>query len=184
MKPSSRDKIIADLDKAVVLAGAADYDSAMAQFGKLLHWVQEHYHPMRSKSDLSALLDAMPEPSRVGMSFILGCLRFMPQIVRHFLKRTVEEIEDDSTKFPRGRPGLDAYSKVEIVAHVGKRYTAGYTLDQAKKSAAKRFKMSEATVQRAWDDRGNRDAVDFRSVLKYLSSGDETNFLEPSDEQG
>ena len=69
---------------------------------------------------------------------------------------------------PRGRPGLDSFTKEEMVAHVGKRHTQGYTLEQAKKAAATKFEVSEATVQRAWDDRGNRGAVDFRSVLKFL----------------
>ena len=186
MRPDTRDKIIAKLEKAVVFTGATDYDSAMAQFGKLLQGMQEHYHPMRSKSDLSALLDTMPEPSWLEMRFLLGTLQYLPQLLRYGVKRLGESIEDDDDfpQIPRGRPGLDAFSKAQIVAHVGRRHTQGYTLDQAKESAARKFRVSESTVQRAWDDRGNRDAVDFRSVLKYLAAGekDESDFLNASNE--
>lgn len=184
MKPSSRDRLIAEMERVFVFAGASDYDNAMEIFGKLLRWVQDHYHPMRSKSDFSALLESMPEPSWLEMRFILGTFRYMPQVVRYSLKRLTESAEDDFPKIPRGRPGLDAFSKAQIVAHIGKRHTAGYTLDQAKQSAARKFEVSESTVQRAWDDRGNRDAVDFRSVLKYLAAGgkDEGDGLEVPNE--
>lgn len=182
MKSDSRDKIIAAFERAIPLTGVQDYDTAMVQFGKILEWLHKGYHPLRSKAHLTAFLDSMPEPKWSEMRFILGVFKYMPQIVRFSIKRLGEIVEDDVPEMPRGRPGLDAYSKAEIVAHVGKRHTAGYSLDQAKKSAAKRFSVSEATVQRAWDDRRNRDAVDFRSVLKYLSSGREGDFLEPTDE--
>jgi hypothetical protein len=178
VKPSSRDKLIAEVERVFVFAGATDYDSAALIFGKLLQWVQERYCPMRSKRDLSALLDAMPEPSWMEKRFLFGAFRYMPQLVRYWLKRVGNHVEDDFPEIPRGRPGLDAFTKEQIIAHVGKRHIAGYTLDQAKKRAAKKFEVSEAAVQRAWDDRGNRNAVDFRSVLKYLASGGENDVLE------
>ena len=171
MKATSRDTIISEIERVLVHAGAKDYDSGMATFEKLLNWLQEHYHPMKSKEDFAALLDSLPEPSWLQMRFLLGSFKYTPHVMRYSLKRLTEMAEDDFPEIPRGRPGLDAYMKAQIVAHVGKRYTEGYALEQAKWSAARKFGISVSTVQRAWDDRGNRDEVDFRSVLKFLAAG-------------
>lgn len=168
MKPASRDAIIEEFERAFVFVGAKDYDSGMATFGKILRRVDEHYHPMRSRSDLAAMLDSLPEPSWMRMRFMLGTLRHLPHLLRFGFTRLAEKAESDLPPIPSGRPGLDAFSKEQIIAHVGKRHMEGYTLDQAKRAAAKQFAVSEASVQRAWDDRGNRGAVDFRSVLKFL----------------
>ena len=183
MKPSSRDSIIAGIERAYIVAGAKDYDSGMAQYGRLLERLLEYYHPMRSKKDLTVLLDAMPEPSSLKMRFILGAIQYMPQLLRYGAKRFAEMTED-FPEIPRGRPGIDAFLKAQIVAHVGKRHMTGYTLDRAKKSAALQFRLSESTIQRVWDDRGNPGVVDFRSVLKFLveEENGRSNVLDSVDE--
>lgn len=180
MRPDSRDSILAAIEQTFIQAGAKDYDSGMAQCERLLAWLQEHYRPMRSKQDLAALLNGMPEPNAFAMRLLLGGIRYAPQLIRYGLKELSSQAEDTLPEIPRGRPGLDVFSKAQIVAHIGKRHTAGYSLDQAKKSTVRRFNVSESTVQRAWDDRGNRDAVDFRSVLKFLAdnSADDNDILD------
>jgi hypothetical protein len=177
VKPRSRDRIIAEIERVFRIAGAEDYDSGMAQCGKLVDWFQKHYHPMRSKQDLSALLDTMPEPSRLTMRFVLGAFHYAPQLFRYGVKQLSSHVEEEFPEIPRGRPGLDAFTKAQIVAKVGKWHIAGYTLDQAKKRAKAHFNVSESTVQRAWDDRSNRATVDFRSVLKYLANDTEDDAL-------
>jgi hypothetical protein len=174
--------IIAEVERIFSVAGATDYDSGMAQFGRILGWVQEHYQPMRSKEDLAALLDAMPDLSWLKMRFVMGTFHYVPQLFRYGLKELSSRAEEDFPQIPRGRPGLDAFSKEQIVAHVGKRHMGGYTLDQAKESAARQFSVSKSTIQRAWDDRGDRGAVDFRSVLRFLAeeSKDGNDVLEPT----
>ena len=185
MKPSSRDKIIAEVERLLISAGVADYDSGMERFGKLLQKLQESYHPMRSKREFASMLDALPEPSWLTMRFILGSLNHAPQLARYALKHLSNMAEEDFPEIPRGRPGLDAFSKAQIVAKIGKWHVAGYTLDQAKKRAALHFRISESTVQRAWDDRANRGAVDFRSVVKFLTEGeeDELELLDSAEKQ-
>jgi hypothetical protein len=184
MKPDKKDAIINELERALIVAGAKDYDSGMAAFGKILGWVQEHYHPMRSKQDFGALLDSFPDPSRLQMRFLLGTLKYLPQLARFFLKRAAEITEQDLPPIPTGRPGLDAFTKAQIIARIGKSHMNGYTLDQAKMAAAVKSKVSRSTVQRAWDDRGNRGAVDFRSVLKFLAEDEkeQSDGLDSTDE--
>jgi hypothetical protein len=173
VKASSRDRIIAELERLFILAGATDYDSGMEQFGKLLQKLQEGYHPMRSKHEFASMLDELPEPSWLMMRFILGSFNYAHQLARYGLKHLANIGEEDLPEIPRGRPGLDAFSKAQIVAKIGRWHVAGYTLDQAKKRAALHFHVSESTVQRAWDDRANRGAVDFRSVVKFLTEDEE-----------
>ena len=183
MEPNTRDKIIEIMEQSLVLAGAKDYDTGMAQIGKLFDYFQRNYEPMRSKEHLKALLEAMPEPPFLKKRFLFGALRYAPQLIRYGSKELVKMTEENLPEIPRGRPGLDTYKKAQIVAKVGRWHTAGYTLDQAKKRAARHFNVSESTVQRAWDDRQNRGEVDFRSVLKFIAEGseDESDFQDTPD---
>jgi hypothetical protein len=169
VKSSSRDRIVAEMEHVFRKAGADDYDSGMAHFKEILDSFLECYEPMRSKENLITLLDALPEPSWLTMRFTMGVFQYAPQLLRHGLKQMAARAEEDLPEVPRGRPGLDAFTKAQIVAKVGKWHVAGYSLDQAKKRVALHFNVSESTVQRAWDDRRNREAVDFRSVVKFLT---------------
>jgi hypothetical protein len=164
----TRELILERLEQAFIWAGATDFDSGMAQFKKVVDRLQSAHNAMRSRDYLAARLDEMPEPSVLEKSLFLGIIQFLPNILRFGTKKLAETVEDEVPELKRGRPGLDAVTKAQIVAHIGKRHTAGYSLDQAKQSAVRQFEVSTATIQRVWDDRRNRGAVDFRSVLKYL----------------
>ncbi len=171
MKAELRDKVILEFEQCMMRVGAENYDQGMQQFSKLLAFLQKRVDPMQSREQLSTLLDELPEPSLIERMFIFGGFKYLPQIIRHGLKELSKRADEDLPAIPTGRPSLDLQSKAKIIAHVGQRHTTGYTLEQAKKSAAKKFGVSEATVQRAWDDRGNIGEIDFRSVLRYLSDG-------------
>jgi hypothetical protein len=150
-----------------------------------IDFVQRIYHPMRSKEDFAACLDSLPEPSWFRLRMMLGSLRYTPQLIRFGLKRLALAAEEDLPPVPVGRPGLEAISKAQIVAHVGKMHVRGYTLEQAKENARIKFGVSISTVQRVWDDRGNLGAVDFRSVLKFIEEDakDHSECLEWMDRQ-
>jgi hypothetical protein len=168
VRPATRDAIISELERAMISLGAEDFDSGTAKCQRALDWFQRNYHPLRSKKDFATFLDEVPEPSFWRKRMILGVFRHSAHLVRFALTRIATVAEDTLPTNPSGRPGLDAIEKARIVVHVGRRYTAGYALDQAKKSAATKFGVSESTVQRAWDDRGNRAEVDFRTVLRFI----------------
>jgi hypothetical protein len=89
---------------------------------------------------------------------MLATLKFMLLMVRLFFKKLGAIADEDESlpPIPRGRPGVDAFTREKMVAYVGTLHMKGYTLVQAKGSAAKKFEVSEATIQRAWDNRGNR----------------------------
>lgn len=171
MKVELREAIIARFEDAVIYAGAESYDKGMQQFGRLLEFLNRAFDPIRSKEQLRTLFDQMPEPSLLERRLIFGTMRYLPQILRFGLKQLSMTAEITLPKAPTGRPGMGLQEKVRIVDFVGSQHKHVISLDRCMKDAAKRFRVSEATVQRAWDDRTNLDDADFRSALKFLADG-------------
>lgn len=171
MNAELSEKLIEEIEKCWKIAGADTYEDGIQPFAKLLDFLQKTFEPMRTKEQFREFLCQLPEPSRLERLFIFGGFRYMPQVVRYGLKKLSQTAEETLPAIPGGRHGPDLQEKTEIVAFVGRQHIRGYSLEQAKKSAAKRFSVSEATVQRIWDDRGSNGEIDFRSVLKYLADG-------------
>jgi len=167
------ERLIVEIEKCWIIAGANSYDDGIQTFAKLLEFVNKTFDPMRSKEQFRELLNQLPEPSWLQKLFIFGGFKYVPHVIHYGLKKMSQTAEETLPPIPRGRPGLDLQMRAEIVGFVGRQHTKGYTLELAKKSAAKRFGVSKATVQRAWDDRGSNSDIDFRSVLKYLADGPE-----------
>jgi hypothetical protein len=168
VQPQTREWIIDGVEKAFIWAGASDFDSGMNQFKKVVDRMQNAHDTMRSRDHLALVLDEIPEPTWLQRRFIQGIFRYLPHLFRYGVKQIVENAEESLPELPRGRPGLDAYTKAQIVAEISKKELRGCTHKQAKMRTATQFNVSFATVQRAWDDRANRGEVDFRSVLMYL----------------
>jgi hypothetical protein len=155
----------------MILVGEKNIEDGMAKFAKLVDLFLERYDPVRTKEQLQAVLDELPEPSWVQMRFLLGVFKYLPQMARYGFQKIATKVEEDDTipQIPRGRPGLDTFTKEKIVAYVGKLHMKGFSLALAKQRATREFRVSEAAVKRAWDDRGNSGEVDFRSVIKFLA---------------
>jgi len=171
VKVELREEILTRFEKAIMHAGAENYDQGMQQFGKILEYLHKNFDPIRSKESFRAVFDDMPDPSRLELRLILGVLNFLPQIARYALKHLVTIAEDDLPAIPTGRKGLELQEKVRIVDFVGNQLKHVRSLDRCIKTAAERFHTSESTVQRAWDDRTSIDPADFRSALRYLADG-------------
>ena len=115
------------------------------------------------------ILDQLPEPTWLERRLLQGVFRYALQILLNGAKIFARDAEESISELPRGRPGLDAFTKAEIIAEVSRKELRGCTHKQAKMRTARQFNVSVSTVQRAWDDRGNRGEVDFRSVVKFLA---------------
>src|ERR1700722_19875683 len=152
-----RDEVIRRVEENFVSAGAKDYDDGMRQFAKLLEFVTQNFDPMRTKEQFAAALDELPQPSFLQARLFLGALSYLRQIIRYGLKKLAETAEDNLPAIPTGRPGLLLQEKVRIVDFVGDQFKHMHSLAPCIKRAAKRFGVSESTVQRAWDDRTNMD---------------------------
>ncbi len=171
MRAELRDQIISKLEEQIIAAGSESYDDGMTTVSKLLKYLQSNFEPLSSKEKLQQILDSSPEPSWMQMRLFEGALNYLPQIMKYGVQQLAKAVETDLPALPRGRPGLNLVTKEKIVAFVGKQHMKGYSLEQAKTSAAKHFGESRSTIQRVWDDRGNLGDVDFQSVLKFLTDG-------------
>jgi len=170
VRPETREWIIEGVERSFQWAGATDYASGVASFKKFVEWMQRAHETLQSKEHFSRVLDDVPEPTWMEKRVFQGFFRYAPQILLYSAKSIARTAEESIPELPRGRPGADAYTKAQIVAEISKKELRGCTHKQAKIRTARQFSVSLATVQRAWDDRGNRDEVDFRSVLKFLSA--------------
>jgi hypothetical protein len=164
-----REKLIARVEETVKWAGAPDYDTGMQQAMQIFEVLLSRMSLMRTKEDLRNLFDKMPNPSPLEKKLILAVAQYLPQIFRYGAKQLAEKLEGDAPALPRGRPNVDLERKAEIVAFAGKLHMQGCSLEISKKRAAAKFGISDSTVQRIWDDRGNIDDADFRSALKWLT---------------
>jgi len=171
MKTELSEKVIEEIEKCWISVGAENFDSGIQQLAKLLAFMQRIFESMKTREQLREFLDQLPEPSWLEKQFIFRGFRYLPQVIRYGLKRASQIADETLPNIPRGRPGLDLQLRSEIVGFVGKQHMKGYSLELAKKSAAKKFSVSEATVQRTWDDRGSLGEIDFRTVVKYLADG-------------
>lgn len=168
VKAELRDEIISRVEKSLILAGAKDYDEGMQQLARLLDFITRNFGQCRTKDQLAAVLNEMPQPAMLESRLFLGTLKYLPQIIRFGLKRLATIAEDTLLEVPTGRPGLELQERVKIVDFVGDQHKHVPSLDRCMKQAASWFHVSEATVQRAWDDRTSIDPADFRSALKFL----------------
>ena len=115
------------------------------------------------------LLDQMPELSLLQRRLVFGTLKYSPQIIRFVLKEMSKTAEITLPEIPTGRPGMELQERSRIVNFVGDQHKRVASLHRCMKVAAERFGVSEATVQRAWDDRTSLDDAGFRSALKFLA---------------
>ncbi len=155
----------------MILVGAKNYDEGMQQVARMLDFFARNFDQCRTKEQLAAVFDELPQPSFVESKLFLGAMTYLPQILRWSLKKLAEDAEEDLPSVPTGRPGLTLQEKVRIVDFVGEQHKRLLSLDRCMKRAARWFHVSEATVQRAWDDRASLEPADFRSALKFFADG-------------
>lgn len=171
MRAELRDKFVLDTEQLFISAGAEDYEQGAQQFVKLLEFLHSNFHRIQTKEQLGAVLDELPEPSWKERLFIVGGVKFLPHLLHFGIKQLARIADETLPAVPSGRPGIDLQTREKIVAHVGRQHTKGYTLEQAKRSAALRFCVSEGTVERVWDDRASIGEADFRFVVKFFTDG-------------
>jgi hypothetical protein len=163
LQPKTREWIIDGFEQAFIQAGASDFESGVATLKKVVDRIVSAHDTVQSREHFAKVLDQLPEPTWLERRFLQGIFRYALQILLYGAKIFARDAEENISELPRGRPGLDAF------AEVSRKELRGSTHKQAKMRTATQFNVSLSTVQRAWDDRGNRGEVDFRSVLKFLA---------------
>ncbi len=169
MRPDLRDKLIDRFEERMRWAGAKDWDEGTEDFLRLLEALREKVLLMKTKEDLAALLDQMPNPSWWEQKLLFGFLKHLPEILRVWAVQIASGAEKLLPAPPGGRPPVDLQRQVEIIMYVGQLHTDHYSMEISKKRAAAKFGISESTVQRIWDDRGSIDEADFRSAANWIT---------------
>jgi hypothetical protein len=162
-------KLIERMEELFRWAGAADYDAGMRQFRGILLRLVERSEAIKTREDLARALNELENPSLLQRQLMLGSMRYLPQILRRWLREAVEVAEEEIPAAPTGRPPIDLQARAAVVEYVSQLHKRGCSLELSKKRAGERFTFSESTVQRIWDDRGSIDEADFRSALRWLS---------------
>jgi hypothetical protein len=171
VKAELRDKFVLDTEQLFIGAGAESYEQGAQQFAKLLEFLHSNFHRIQTKEQLGAVLDELPEPSWKERLFILGGVKYLPHLIHFGIKQLTRIADKTLPAVPSGRPGIDLQTREKVIAHVGRQHTKGYSLEQAKWSAARKFGISNGTVQRLWDDRASIGEADFRFVVKFFTDG-------------
>jgi len=171
VKAELRDKFVLDIEQLFIRAGAENYEQGAQQFVKLLNFFHSNFHRILTKEELGAVLDELPEPNWKERMFILGGVKYLPHLLHFGIKQLARIADETLPAVPSGRPGIVLQTREKVIAHVGRQHTKGYSLEQAKRSAALKFGVSEGTVQRVWDDRASIGEADFRFVVKFFADG-------------
>jgi hypothetical protein len=171
VKAELRDKLVLDIEKLFIGAGAENYEQGAQQFAKMLDFLHSNFHRILTKEQFGAVLDELPEPSWKERLFILGGVKYLPHLLHYGVNQLAKIADETLPAVPSGRPGIDLQTREKVIAHVGRQHTKGYSLEQAKLSAALKFGVSEGTVQRVWDGRASIGEADFRFVVKFFTDG-------------
>jgi hypothetical protein len=167
-------KLINRMEELFRWAGAADYDDGMRQFRAILLRLVEGSEAIKTREDLARTLNQLENPSLLQRQLMLGSMRYLPQILRRWLREGAEVAEEVIPAPPTGRPPVDLQARAAVVEYVSELHKKGCSLELSKKRAGERFGFSESTVQRIWDDRGSLDDADFRSALRWLAEPNES----------
>jgi hypothetical protein len=173
MRAEIREKLIERMEEAVRWAGSPDFETGMEVAYRFFDVMRDGVARMKTKDDVRKFFDDLPDPSPLEEALILASAKFAPQMISSAVKKFAAMIAADTPRLPRGRPKTDFQEKARIVAYVGKLHIQGCSLELSKTRAAKRFGVSESTVQRIWDDRASIGEPDFHSAMTWLLSGDE-----------
>lgn len=171
MRPELRDRLMAKLDELARQLDEPDFASASSRTVRILQKLTEIMEPATSRNKLATFLDEMPEPSRMDELLMLASIRFMPFMLRAWLKGLASKADRNLPALPSGRPGVDVQTRQDVIDFVADLFKHGVSLEMSKKRAALHFAISESTVQRVWDDRGGVPEPDFKSAAKWLEKG-------------
>ena len=152
-------------------AGEPNYEASIQQTIKSFEFLLNGMKTIQTKDDLRQALLKLPKPSAMEQRIFLAAIKYVPQLVNYGAKQIIQSEAHALPALPRGRPGSTLQQKAEIVGYVGALITKGCSTEIAKRRAATRFSRSESTIQRDWDDRGNMNEADFRSVLRWVQDG-------------
>lgn len=174
MDETTREKLVAALENAVLAAGAKDYETGMMQARRLLEITLEGLVCMQTKDDLRNMLDSLPPTSWSQENMALFAFKAMPKILRIGLKMAAKKAALTLPPPSGGRPRVaNATQAREVINAILQLVGKGCTPRVAKDRTAQKFGLGRRTIHRIWQNRGSikEDDPTLEDVLRYFSDG-------------
>ena len=154
MKPEIRDAFLDGIEEVFRKLGEDNYDAA---FDRLIRNTERFLYGlnlMRTKERAAALIDIMPDPTAEEELVALSFGKFLPQLAAMTVSDLVQKFVKEVAVSQSGRPkALQHDQRAAMVKEMGRLITEGYTAVLAKRYAARKFKVSFRTAERAWQKR-------------------------------
>jgi hypothetical protein len=163
------EKVIARFEGLLQKMGAENFEGGIDTTVRVLEFYLDELRKMRTKEEMRLILAQMPRASRPKRQLVLGVLKYFPQIFSYGIKQLASGEGYQLPAIPQGRPRVELQQKAEVAAYMGMLIVERkLSKEVAKKRAARRFGISESTVQRAWDDRIEESDADFHSSNAFF----------------
>jgi hypothetical protein len=152
--PESRDQILDAIEEAFQAAGASSYDDGIQTVIRLFDELQRSIQLIKTREHAATLLDLMPELPVHDEPLVVAAAKFLPQLLAMNIGQVVDKLVADFKPHISGRPRTLADDrKLAVVDYMGQLHLDGNSITVCKRYAARRFKVSVRTVERAWHDR-------------------------------
>jgi hypothetical protein len=179
-----REKFVSAIERAVLVAGAKNYEEGMKSATKFLGRLHEDVRTIETRDDLRNLLDSCPPMSKREEMIYLFFANHLPQVIRLGLKTAAKKAADTIPPMKPGRPPAIAPQRIaEVLDNVATLYRKGCSLEVAIYRTSQRFGTSERTIERLWAKRESitddelMPEVTMDEALEYITSGGESRGL-------
>jgi len=174
LKEKVKEEFIASFEKAMIRAGATNYEQGMAQTIRAVTLAYSAMRRIRTQDELRKALDRLEPMSRSEERLALFFIRFLPQIVRILFRNVAKQADRELPSLHGGRPRVASPDKARtILDYIGDLHRKGCTFKVAKQRASMKFGCSHRTIERLWAKRHGIDEHDptIQDVLVYLANG-------------
>ena len=179
MDEKLREKFVSAIEKAILIAGANDYEQGMQTTRKLLEWANENVKSIQTLDGLRTVLDSCPQMSKREEMIGLFLTNRLPQVIRFGLKIAAKKAVETIPAMKGGRPPAIPPQRVyEVLDYVSTLHRKGCSWEAAIRRTAMRFEISERTIERLWSRRESisdddvMPEVTFEDAIGYLVSGE------------
>lgn len=175
MNEERREKAVSGFEKAIMVAGAENYEEGMKQATKFLRFALDGAESIQTKDGLRTVLDQLQPMSRSEERLALFMINQLPQLIRIGLKIASKKATKTLPSLPGGRPSrTNAPKAQEVVDWINDLHRKGTTFKAAKERASLKFELSSRTIERLWSNRASipQDEPTIDDVLSFISKGE------------
>lgn len=175
MTEEMREKLIAAMERAMIDAGAQDWESGMAKATRIFEKLTDGVGRIDSKEKLRELLASSPPLSWKDQQILLFAFKNLWPLMRKLAQFLAQKATDTLPPLKGGRPpALSLDENLELLDHVATLHRKGSSMKVAQKRAAIKYGCSPRTVARMWKNRENppEEPIKPEDVVAFLTNKD------------